>query len=285
MTRTLAGVGGKQSFRLTVHRVIATLLHRVRALRRFHRRIIIVGLVLASGATLLLLVGYALTRGSPSWWRTRQANQAATAAAVENGVVNHLTAVRARDQAQKEAAAKTGEKWKSEAWSVSLQAADVNAWLAERLPRWLENRQPPVKWPRQVREVQVEFADGIVRVGTRVAAASGDESDRDQFLSVELRPELMDDGKLWLRASGVSVGALPVPSALAMEWVRQVSGELFTEMMEKVPEAKTTLEAMAGERPLVNDAVVRIDGGRRVRLLKIIAKNGRLDVTCRTEAK
>lgn len=251
--------------------MLTRLLHRVRALRSARRRLVAAGLVLAALATALAIVGFLLARAAPRWWRARGTDEAVVAQAVENGLFNHMTAVRPRG---KDAA----DHWVSEPWSVSIDAADANAWIAERLPGWLANRKVPVAWPREVREVQVEFAPGVIRVGTRIG------THRDQYVTLDLRPEIAADGSLWLRAEGVGIGDLPVPAGLAMGWVRDSGREMFGEAGAAVG-VVGVVDALEGGHALVNDAVVRIDGGRRVRLLAVVPREGRVEIVCRTEGK
>lgn len=224
----------------------------------------------------------ALARGAPSWWRGIEPDAYARAVAVEDGFVSQLAAM--REPADGEPGA---------SWSFSLQAADATAWVNERLPRWVANHEAGFRWPEAVREVQVEFDEGVVKLGARLRAGSDEHAVRaeeDRYYSVVLRPWVDADGRLWLRPGGAAVGAMPVPpgaaNAIAMAWIRGAAVDLFASegdglSLERVSEQVS--DAAAGRRPLVQDAIIRIDPARHVRILAIVPRRGRLEVTARTE--
>ena len=49
------------------------------------------------------------------------------------------------------------------------------------------------------------------------------------------------------------------------------------------PEFRALVGALTGEAPLFLEPVVELSGGRRVRLLGVRARQGYLEITCRTE--
>ena len=59
------------------------------------------------------------------------------------------------------------------------------------------------------------------------------------------------------------------------------AGELA---IRDLPEVDAFFGALAGENAIFPNATVRLDGGRRVRVLSVSPKNGRLDLTFQTEA-
>lgn len=248
-----------------------------RGFRQRHRWLIATGVVTIALVSVAALCAYSLTRGVPPWWRQVRKDDHATAEAVEHGVINQLSHVRPTD---KEFTPREGQSWQSEEWSVSIKASDANAWLNARLPRWLANREPPVKWPDEISELQVEFDDGRIWIGARLT-----KGDRQQVLAASLRPELREDGSLWIPADGLELGALPIPQSWVLDRIRDARGELFPESVSELPEARDMFDAFAGKKAIVTEAIVRLEGGRRVRLLKFAARNGRLDMTFRTEKR
>lgn len=223
---------------------------------------------------------YALTHAAPAWWRSRRpADPAAVKAAeeVENGLVTQFSSVRPGDPKFEP---RPGQSWQSEKWSVSLSEADANAWLNERLPKWITTRDPKVRWPEDVREVQVEMVEGELHLGTRVRTSGG-----TRVVAMSVRPSVHTDGSLWVPADGVQLGTIPLPSSLVLEWAERAVRELFPESKATRVDPQAVLEAFQGKSAMVRDPVVKLEGGRRVRLLAIGVRDGRMDLTFRTEKK
>lgn len=237
-----------------------------RTLRRIHRWVVVVAVVLVLCATILVLLATNLTRMSPRWWRSVQADDPRTielAEAVENDLVNVMYKVRDDGVAP---------------WSVGLRAADANAWLNTRLGQWLTNRDERFVWPSRVRNLQVEFDRGLVHVGIELA-----REEETQVLSATLRPEFHDDGSLWVRAESVMVGRLPLPA----DWILKQAESNWPDLLPSVtwddPEARTLLDALAGRGPLATVPVVELGDGRRVRVIAMRSTDSTLYLTLRTE--
>lgn len=223
---------------------------------------------------------YALTHAAPAWWRSRRpADPAAIKAAeeVENGLVTQFSSVRPGDPKFEP---RPGQSWQSEKWSVSLHQDDANAWLNERLRKWIATRDSRVRWPDEVQEIQVEMVDGALHLGTKVRTAGG-----PRVVAISVHPVVRTDGSLWMHADGVQLGTIPLPSTFVMEWAERAAQELFPASSSAQTEAQSVLDAFQQRAPLVRDPVVRLEGGRRVRLLAIAMREGRVDLTFRTEKK
>ena len=200
---------------------------------RRHRRAFLAMLA----AVALAALAVALARRAPSWWSpvARDAPGALDVArALEQGIAAETTRVRAEGERE---------------WSVRVRAADLNAWLAARLPQWLEfDRSLP--WPEGVKAVQVALDPG----GVALAA------DWNGF--VVTTRWAIDPGAAGapatLRAAGTSVGTLPVPFAAGV-------GAWF------VPELARPLPLAA---PLVD--------GRTVSVLDVELADGEAIVDCAT---
>ena len=101
----------------------------------------------------LLGVCVVLALRTPAWWSPIRRDDAAAAergAQVEKALVSEFTRVRAD----------TPE------WSIRIDQRDANAWLATRLPAWLESRGLPQSGP-----VQALMGAGWVRVGVELPQA------------------------------------------------------------------------------------------------------------------
>lgn len=248
---------------------------RLRAAQR--RRRLITGL--AGAAVLVLcsavLSGLLLARAAPVWWVPVDTNDPAVrrlAEKVENQVVSAGHKFRGAVRANADGTTATGDDW-----SFVLSVAEANAWLNVRLPRWLSNREDAVKWPAELTQMQVMFDGQRVRVGVMATRGEG----TPQVLAAVLEPRLRD-GALWLTAERFSVGRLPIPAGWVLAGVRE-HRDMVPSGVREMPETDLLLAALAGERPVLQEAVVRLGDGRRVRLLGIEAAGGKLEVRCRTE--
>jgi hypothetical protein len=245
-------------------------LGRVRLPRARVRRWILgagVGLGVVLGAT--AFAGWVMARQAPAWWRTVRADDPRTVEAarrLQDAIATQLHRIRG-----------IGEDGTGEVWAVSLKAADANAWLNAQLPKWLAHEHEEFDWPRELAELQVDFSDGLVRVGALVRMAG-----QERIFSATIRPTL-EKGSLWMPASWVRVGRLSVPAGWILGHARRERDEFIPEEVRDLPETLAMFDAFAGRVPVAQDAVVRLGDGRQVRLLKIRARDGRLEITCRTE--
>jgi hypothetical protein len=247
---------------------------QVSRLREPKRVVLLLGI--AAGAclvlSLLLIYAHGLTRQAPKWWNTSLAVDPAAGEAIEMGLMGHLSAVRPPDPALK-----PGEPWRSAPWSISLSEDDANAWLNARLPKWMLNRGTPVEWPVELRSLQVKFEEGTVRLGVQII-----DSNDSVIAGVSLTPEMRDNSSLWLKSSGLDIGSLPAPSWM-IGAARSTYGSSIPAAIRELPETKAFFGALAGNNAIFPNTTIRLDGGRRVRVLSIKPRNGRVDMTFRTE--
>ena len=153
-----------------------------------HRKVFL-GLL---AAVAVLAAVLALARRAPAWWApvARDAPGALDVArAIEQGIAAETTRVRGPG---------------AQAWAVRVRADDVNAWLGARLPQWLEHDRS-LPWPDGVRHVQAACDAG----GFALAA------EWNGFVVVTrwTIDAGADGSPATLRATGTSVGSLPVPFA------------------------------------------------------------------------
>jgi hypothetical protein len=216
-----------------------------------------------------------MTRETPAWWRpaTFTDTQSYIAAQnLENGVATLLTSARPPNEG--------GDPTKP--WTVGLRSAEANAWLNTRLQKWLESQNGvKFRWPSELEELRVEFSDQRIYVGARIRSAG-----QEQILTAVLAPEFRADGSLWLPAEVVTLGRLSVPA----KWVLGKRGggpvgEAVTNVPESIaelPQTRVVLSAFAGENAVMLEPTIRLGDGRRVRVLGLSAKDGRLLITCQT---
>lgn len=274
----------------------------LRRVLRFRRRELVAARVLIAAAGGLALLGalcYALSRAQPSWWKpgyaTPTPEHERMATVLENAVVTEVSKARPSARGPGGTGAATGV---SEPWAMLVRAEDINAWLNTKLPRWVSGDSRAVgpggeagaggvrrAWPRQVQELQVEFEEGLVLVGVRIRGAGGD----DQTLTTSLRPSVRD-GQLWLEATGVSVGRMPIPVGLVFSSKASAGGSGLLDAASRVPkelrvlpETGQLMAALAGAVPVLEKATTKLQDGRRVRLLGVESHPSGLVLQCRTE--
>lgn len=250
-------------------------LARIRRPRR--RTFIAAGLTIVGLATLSAPIALVLSHAAPAWWRSVDTLDARTierAEALENGVLYHLQQSRGEGSAP---------------WRAAVHAADANAWLNTRLPKWARNQN--IAWPPRVKEIQVHFDAGRMYLGVRLR----DES-RDQYLTAAVEPRIDPEGSMWLHAHTVSIGRLTLPASWILPGLSQrlgsgagprakARGEIIPEDLATLPETRELLRALNGEIPIARAPIIRLVDGRRVRLLEIIPRNGRLELSAVTQGR
>jgi hypothetical protein len=189
---------------------------------------------------------------------------------VENALINHVNE-------HKPVPRGPGEPWLSDPWKIRIDSSEANAWLNVRLPMWLNNQQEKFHWPRNMSDLQVDFADQQITVGARVRSG-----DRHQVLTATLEPRLEKDGQLWLPASWVNLGRLAVPASWVLERAKSGAAEYVPTDLRKLDETQRLFRAFEGLEPIANTFLFRLDD-RKVRILEIRAEAGVLEITCQTE--
>jgi hypothetical protein len=241
---------------------------------RFRRIAVVAALSLVVAATLAMLAAGLLARTTPAWWRTVRADDPKTiqtAEYVENEFINQMY----HERSMGGGAAPVDGSWQSEEWTVALDAASANAWLNTRLPKWLANQG--VDWPDQVHELQVDFRDGAMVVGMSVRLREG-----DRYLSATLAPSVTDGGPLWMPARWIHVGQLSLPARWALG---QAESRAASYLPGDLPETELMFSIFGGDSPMLHEPTIPLGDGRRIRLLRVRTKAGRIEVTCRTEGE
>ena len=256
---------------------------------RFRRIAVVAALSLIVAATLAMLGAGLLARTTPAWWRTVHADDPKTiqtAEYVENEFINQMYHERpvggvggARGVEEVGGVvggeARADGTWRSEEWIVALDTASANAWLNTRLPKWLANQG--VEWPEQVHELQVDFRDGAMVVGMSVRLREG-----DRYLSATLAPSVTDGGPLWMPARWIHIGQLSLPARWALG---QAESRAASYLPGDLPETERMFSIFGGDSPMLHEPTIPLGDGRRIRLLRVRTKAGRIEVTCRTEGE
>ncbi len=225
------------------------------------RMAIALGLALAGVAVVAGIAGFSMLRGKPGWWMEFDASAPEVvelARRVENAVVTTVHKARPED----------------EPWGVGVDARQANAWLNAKMPGWMTSRG--VEWPAQVDQVQAHFRDGRLTLGARIVKGGA-----RQYVAASVVVQVRDDGSLWLVRPRARAGLLDLPSGWTIERLR----EWLPEDMHRSAPTQRVLSALEGKAPLFEQAVLKLEDGRRVRFLSIVPNRGALEVTAVTERK
>ncbi|MBX3364495.1 MAG: hypothetical protein KF866_07000 [Phycisphaeraceae bacterium] len=244
--------------------------------RRLRRWCLALALVIAFFGGILLVAAWMMIRQSPGWWRQIDpADPAVVRAAeeIENDLVNEF------HRADRPADAATDARWASEPWALALSAPGANAWLNTRLRPWLENQYDDFSWPEDLLEIQVDFDAGRIVIGLRIRRGR----EESQVLAARFVPRIPDDGSLWVQVERVYLGRLPMPADWVLGDADQRLSRLLDDAVDDPGELAALTAALAGRSALLDEPVVRLGDGRRVRVLSIRADRGLLEIICRTE--
>lgn len=231
---------------------------RVVRLLSLERRVAIAAVTGLALLTAALFIGLGMTRQKPRWWREVDLASPALAQLgerVERGAMNTLHGG-VRGEAP---------------WTVAVTVEQANAWMNARLPKWLENRQ--YGWPSDIEELQADFSGGRLRIGVRV-----DFDGSEQVVVATVAPEVRQ-GALWLPITAARAGRLDLPAGWSIDRLR----ERLPERVKARPATALVLDALAGKAPLMADAAIELEDGRRVRILAVGAEGNQLMLTCKTE--
>lgn len=245
--------------------------------RRARRGIVTGALLLVLLVSGVLLAASAMVQRSPNWWRRVDAADPRTIQSAQD-VENGLTTLFHMDR-EPDAAAGFEGRPVSEEWRFAIRAVDANAWLNTRLPAWLTRREDLSAWPDEIGQIQVDFNDGIIHVGVEVEASPGIV----RILSADVRPQVREDGSLWLPAELVRVGTLPLPAGAVLRTARRQANAMVPVSIRQTADADLLWKAFLGEGAVAVNPTVRLPDGRRVRILGLRAHRGTLEVRCRTE--
>ncbi|MBC24450.1 MAG: hypothetical protein CMJ32_11115 [Phycisphaerae bacterium] len=222
------------------------------ARRLSSRRIL---LVIAAMIPIGLLLIVALVLSRPGWWiqpAEVDPTEVEQASQFEQGIVSGFQRIRP-DQ---------------ESWAVRIRQEDVNAWLARRLPRWIDHDQQ-LQWPEGVGMPQVSFQDGHV-----VVAATRRTLGMDVIIGASIEPSIVN-GRLSLSWEDGFVGRLSIlvikPTVL-VPLIESAIGSLVSES-----------DPAEFSDPI--DPVIGLADGRQVRIIDIEVVDGSMYVQCRTSRR
>jgi hypothetical protein len=237
-------------------------------MRRTRRALVTASILVVFAACLGGAWAMVLSRSAPGWWvtvRREDPEVIRCARVIENRIMSRAQQDRAGGAAP---------------WTVEIPANDANAWLNVRLPLWLANQKDQFHWPREMSDLQVNFADDQITIGARVRAGQ-----RDQVLTATIEPRLADDGRLFIPARWIGLGRLPIPAQWVLDEAHRNAERYIPQNLRTLPETESLFKAFSGDQAIRNTPVFRLMDGRKVRILAFSARNDRLRLTCRTEQR
>ena len=223
----------------------------------------------AVGLLLILLLTVAVVawlmirsriNATPEWFEPHAAStpeRRAEAQLVERTVTSRLTELRTPE----------------DQWVLELSQDEANAWLAERLPRWLANRE--IDWPTGFGPVVMRMDAGVITLASTMAKPDGSE----RVVGVTVQP-LVQGEQVMLMAETMHIGTLAVPGEM-------VASRLDTLLPPGILEPRAGMELgaiLSGTSPIMDPAEFTLADERRVRLHAIEIDGTSLKLTCTTLA-
>lgn len=227
--------------------------------RRRRWPLVVLGLLIGVGAA-----GYWIwnrANAAPEWYGPPDANDeevAALAERVEYGLVETFHKIREPE----------------ETWTLRVTEAQLNAWLAARLPDWMRY-EGDVAWPDALGAPQLNITPDGIEIG--LAVSSGGAASR--VVVTRLAPRV-ENGAVTFDLDRVGVGRLRVPGS---------TGAL-ADVVESLASAGMVDAAFQDElnRLLVdalNGPTFELADGRTVEILDVTLEEGTMDLTSRTKPR
>lgn len=220
------------------------------------------GLLLLAGLALLTiagLIGYSLYRAVPADYARAQAQRRdtappqrhAVAESLENRVSAEITFASHIDDHGRPLPDTSNTRF------ILLTSAEINAWLDQRLPLWLKNRD--IQLPAQVSDTTFWTRGDQLVLGARVR-----QGDFDHVVSFAIRLDVPEHGdEATVRFTSLRLGQLPVPLGM----VRDKLGD----------EADRIIDGFTFP-------TVQVIGGQRARWVSIAPFDGGLLIELRRES-
>lgn len=221
---------------------------------RPRKKWVVIGVIVAVVVVLLWIPScyYIRARSYPAYWSPTapDAGMARRADALERRITSDITLVRESDPT----------------WTLELTAAQMNEWLAARLPRWLANQGAG----GEIGQAMVVLREGELELA--IEAMSGDTPWLIRLVCDPLPPpedESNANAPARLRIREVYVGKLPV----SFDTIASMAGGSLDE------DGRAALDDLAKGLPMVGD----LGDGRIVSVLDMRIDPQRAVLKCRTE--
>lgn len=168
-----------------------------------------------------------------------------------------------------------------ESWTLRLTAEQINAWLAARLPAWVEH-DANLRWPDRIGTPQVLIDVDGVRIAVPVSiGASASANSAQRTVVATLLPTIAPDGRLSLTLGSLALGKVWIPGTPVtrlVETVRDASPEFLEH-----PQVLQAIDVLAGKSTLPPE--YDLADGRRVRVNAVRLTRDAIEVTAVTIAR
>lgn len=248
-----------ENTRVVVARLVRT---AVRMARGRHGSLAMMGVWVIGAIFLAGAVIYLLTLRTPSWFQHEagtQSERRLAAQRVENRLITEAYRFRGGPAPGPGGARRTGEDWR-----VRVTEEEATAWLSAKLGEWLANRDPPAKVPSEISELRAHFASGRAWI-----AGLFDE----KVYSVSATVRVTENG-IWLSGARAGVGSLMLP----VSW-----GGMSLVGVDNSGAHGWAWRMLLGQEPLLAGGSIRLEDGRRVRVIAVRVLPGVIEAECRTE--
>ncbi|MBY0111476.1 MAG: hypothetical protein K2Y21_01540 [Phycisphaerales bacterium] len=233
--------------------------------RGHHGSLAMVGVWLITGVAILSLFLYALASRTPSWFHPVNPHDPVLidlAQRVENRVITQLYKYRGEVDPATRA---TGEPW-----TLTITQDEATAWLNCKLPDWVRNLDDSATWPSEISNLQARIDPSRLWVAAALRNSS--------VASFGAAPRA-DDRGLRLASARAGIGSLSLPAS----WFGGTTRSLIEHAAGK-PAAARAWDLATGAAPLSEQPSIRLEDGRRVRVLAVELTPGTLTLRCQTEA-
>lgn len=220
---------------------------------RLWRLVIGVAMLIAAGFTVLAMTLLAMAGTQPRWW-------------VETGIAPNDAPRLAEEVERGVGTALHRGRPDGQAWTVAITQDEANAWIVDRLPRWLANQG--VRNAEKLPEIRVAFQGETILVGLKPRG-------QERMATLEVSPRV-EEGELWTPATGLSVGRVPLPAG----FLRERGLDYVPEPYRSDDGAILAASTLAGDVPA--PSTVELADGRIVRVVEIRVEDARLLLTCVT---
>ncbi len=202
------------------------------------------------GVSVLSWVAWRRSWQTPEWWSPLPIgpDTAHSAEVFEQRVVNEGHRVRGLE----------------DSWDLTLEETGANGWLFTRLKDWMRSQVPPLSLGEGVRSVRVMFRAEVAYVAA--------ELEGGRIATVGVKPAIDDRGRLVLAVQSASVGRLGLPAVWATRALSPSSSRGGGGGWLRFEEGRVVLE----------EPVLKLADGRRVRIVGIEAREGSLVLRCKT---
>ena len=220
------------------------------------RQFILTCIVLALFGAIALWI---LMRTAPAWYAPPDpldANVAAIADEFEYRIVEEMQKIR------------VGE---AQFWVLRLNESQMNAWLAARLPRWIANRTSP-QCPNELGTPQVRIE--ATEMSVAMPLSSGRAA---RVLVVHFTPRV-ENGLLRVEVNSIGMGRIGLPGEPLANLVEKL--ESVWPQSARDPQIQQGKDALSGRQAI--EPILRLEDGRRIRIVGMVLADGEIKITAQT---